>query len=100
MASTVLVGGTRSASGSPILRNGESCSDTKPSRTGFIRLLVKVWAAAVWPRPISARHAKNPRKKSARLRRPGTGPDITIKKPQHNHSLGDHPRFLAGERVV
>src|ERR1700733_10377895 len=62
----------------PVLRVGKSCGDTKPSRTGRSRSLVRVCASAgaCW-RAISARHGKNTRKAPTRLRRPVAGPDIT-----------------------
>src|SRR3982075_3680352 len=62
----------------PVLRVGKSCGDTKPSRTGRIRSLVRVCARTeADSRAISARHDKNTRKALTRLRRPVTGHDIT-----------------------
>src|SRR5450631_4399871 len=77
---------------SAVRRSGESCGDTKPSRTGRSRSGVRVWARAkVASNAVSARieprHGNNARKVIARLRRPLAGPDITIKIPQPNHLL-------------
>src|SRR3984893_4140142 len=77
---------------SALRRSGESCGDTKPSRTGRSRSGVRVWARAeVASNAVSARiaprHGHNARKVIARLRRPLAGPDITIEIPQPNHLL-------------
>src|ERR1700737_3437394 len=90
--------GASAAPVSLILRSGESCGNTKPSRTGRIRSLVRVWAAAVWSKPISASHADSAGRNAGRLLRPVAGPDITIGKLQHNHSLDAKPHPSADPR--
>src|SRR5882724_8885251 len=75
-----------------VRRSGDSCGDTKPSRTGRSKAAVSVWA---WAKRTSnatsartnARHGDTGRKDLARLQRPLAGPEITIKIPQPNHSF-------------
>src|SRR5450631_125190 len=77
---------------SAVRRSGESCGDTKPSRTGRSSSGVRVWpwakaASNAVSARIGPRHGHNARKVIARLRRPLAGPDITMKIPQPNHLL-------------
>src|SRR3954467_14026298 len=74
----------------PVLRVGRSIGDTKPSRTGRSRSLVRLCARAwLCSRAISARHGKNTRKALTRLRRPVAGPDITAEELQRNQVHAD-----------
>src|SRR6266849_8166776 len=93
-AGVSLARGLHSSAESPsaVRRSGESCGDTKPSRTGRSRSGVRVWARAkVASNAVNARigprHGQNAPKVIARRRRPLAGPDITMKIPQSNHLL-------------
>jgi len=91
-----------------VLRRGDSCGDTKPSRTGRSNAVVSVWAWAkrasnATSARISARHGDTARKDLARLRRPLAGPEITMKIPQPNHSFKQRvpaPRERASMEIV